>query len=57
VSGLAASSAVSFLGHNVESARAKIGGQARRLVQGVVGQEWRTLHLSICYEHRRNRGV
>jgi hypothetical protein len=47
VSALAASDAVSlsFWGHDVESTCAKIGRQARRLVQGVVGQNWRTLPL------------
>jgi hypothetical protein len=46
------------LGHDVESTCAKIGRQARRLVQGVVGKSWRTLPLQVVwpYEHRRSGG-
>jgi len=49
VSDLAASDAVSlsFWGYDVESACAKIGRQARRLVQRVVGQNRRTLPFQI----------
>ena len=56
---LAASDTVSFWGHDVEPAGAKIGRQAGRLIQGVVGQDWRTLPLQIFrhYEHRRSGGA
>lgn len=49
MSALAVSDTVSlsFWGHDVESACAKIGRQARRLVQGVVEQNWRTLPVQI----------
>jgi hypothetical protein len=49
VSTLAASDAMSlsFWGHDVEPACAKIGRQARRLVQGVLEKNWRTLPLQI----------
>jgi len=49
VSALAASDAVSLSlwGHDIVPACAKIGRQARRLIQGVVGKYWRALPLQI----------
>lgn len=59
VSALAASDAVSlsFLRHDVESACAKIGRQARRLIQGVLGQNWRTFPLQIFRPNKHRRSV